>query len=77
MVRVFLLLTLNIFHTFSSASIVDSEQVNVSWAETFCLSLVVRYSRHPLSRTPRGSLKKFEIANVLDIQSVVNHLKYQ
>ena len=30
-VLVFLLLTLNIFHTFSSAFIVDFEQVNVSW----------------------------------------------
>ena len=28
---VFLLVTLNIFHTFSSISIVDFEQVNVSW----------------------------------------------
>ena len=27
----FLLLTLNIFHTFSSVSIVDFEQVNVGW----------------------------------------------
>ena len=30
-VLVFLLLTLNIFHTFSSVSIVDFEQVDVSW----------------------------------------------
>ena len=28
---VFLLLTLNIFHTFSKVSIVEFEQVNVSW----------------------------------------------
>ena len=28
---VFLLYTMNIFHTFSSASIVDLEQVNVNW----------------------------------------------
>ena len=31
-VLVFLLLTLNIFHTFSSVSIVDFQQVNGSWA---------------------------------------------
>ena len=31
-VLVFLLLTLNIFHTFSSVSIVDFELVNLSWA---------------------------------------------
>ena len=30
-VLVFLLLTLYIFHTFSSVSIVDFEQVDVSW----------------------------------------------
>ena len=30
-VLVFLLLTLNIFHTFFSISIVEFEQVNVSW----------------------------------------------
>ena len=30
-VLVFLLLTLNIFHSFFSASIVDFEQVNVCW----------------------------------------------
>ena len=30
-VLVFLLLTLNIFHTFFSVSIVDFEQANVSW----------------------------------------------
>ena len=30
-VVVFLMLTLNIFHTFSSVSIVDFEQVNISW----------------------------------------------
>ena len=30
-VLVFLLLTLKIFHTFFSVSIVDFEQVNVSW----------------------------------------------
>ena len=33
-VLVFLLLTLNIFHTFSSASTVDFEQVNSSWTTT-------------------------------------------
>ena len=31
---VFLLLTLNIFYTFFSVSIVDFEQVNVSWVTT-------------------------------------------
>ena len=31
LVLVFLLLTLNIFHTFSSISIVEVEQVNMSW----------------------------------------------
>ena len=31
MIVVFLLLTLNIFHIFSSASIVDFEQLNVNW----------------------------------------------
>ena len=30
-VLVFLMLTLNIFHTFFSVSLVDFEQVNVSW----------------------------------------------
>ena len=30
-VLVFLLLTLNIFHTFSTVILVDIEQVNVSW----------------------------------------------
>ena len=30
----FLLLTLNIFHTFSTVFIVDFEQVNVSWVLT-------------------------------------------
>ena len=30
-VLVFLLLTLNIFHTFSSVSIVDFKKVNISW----------------------------------------------
>ena len=33
-VLVFLLLTLNIFHTFSSVSIADFEQVNISWGPT-------------------------------------------
>ena len=31
----FLLLTLNIFHTFSAVSIVDFEQVNVNWDCSF------------------------------------------
>ena len=30
-VLMFLMLTLNIFHTFSSVSVVDFEQVNVIW----------------------------------------------
>ena len=30
-VLVFLMLTLNIFHTFFSVSLVDFEEVNVSW----------------------------------------------
>ena len=30
-VLVFLLLTLNIFHNFSNVSIVDFEQVNITW----------------------------------------------
>ena len=34
-VMVFLLLTLNIFDTFLSDSIIDFEQVNVSWEEPF------------------------------------------
>ena len=33
-VLVFLLLTLNIIHTFSSVSIIEFEQVNVSWEVT-------------------------------------------
>ena len=38
---VFLLLTLNIFHTFSVVSIVDVEQVNVSWVtRTNCNEMV-------------------------------------
>ena len=32
-VLVFLLLTLNVFHSFFSASIVDFEQVNVCWVK--------------------------------------------
>ena len=36
-ILMFLLLTMNIFHTFSSVSIVDFEQVNVSWDVT-CLN---------------------------------------
>ena len=32
---VFLLLTMNIFHTFFSVSVVDFEQVNVSWVSCF------------------------------------------
>ena len=34
-ILVFLLLTLNIFHTFSSISIVDFERINVSWVVSF------------------------------------------
>ena len=34
-VMVFLLLTLNIFDTFLSDSIIDLEQVNLSWEEPF------------------------------------------
>ena len=33
-VLVFLLLPLNIFHTFSAVSIVDFEQASISWAST-------------------------------------------
>ena len=32
--KMFLLLTLNIFHTFSNVSLVDLEQVNDSWVTT-------------------------------------------
>ena len=42
MVLVFLLLTLDIFHTpFSNVSIVDFEQVNISWVVTRCMSFSV------------------------------------
>ena len=34
-VLVFLLLTLNIFHTIFIVSIVDFEQVNINWVVTF------------------------------------------
>ena len=33
----FLLLTLNIFHTFSGVSIVDFEQGNVNWVSALCI----------------------------------------
>ena len=36
-VLVFLLLTLNIFHTFFSASIVDFDQVNARAIKSFCI----------------------------------------
>ena len=36
-VLVFLLLTLNIFHTFFSASIVDFDQVNAGAIKSFCI----------------------------------------
>ena len=38
-VQVFLLITLNIFHGFHSASIVDFEQVNVNWEATTSVDL--------------------------------------
>ena len=34
-ILVFLLLTLKIFHTFSSVTIVDFEQINVNWVVSF------------------------------------------
>ena len=44
-VQVFLLITLDIFHTFFSASIVDFEQVNVNWEATtsFDLNIDIPY----------------------------------
>ena len=42
-VLVFLLLTLNIFHTFSSASMVDFEKVKVNWEGIYILMIVLRY----------------------------------
>ena len=43
---IFLLLTLNIFTTFSSVSIIDFEQVNVSWIITnFIIKVYMRTSR--------------------------------
>ena len=45
-VLMFLLLTFNIFHTFSSVSIVDFEQVNVTWAFSYFIeNIFVRASK--------------------------------
>ena len=38
--KVLLLLPLNIFHTFSKVSLVDSEQVNISWESNPCTLLL-------------------------------------
>ena len=44
-VLVFLLLTLNIFHFFFSVSIVDFEQVNVSWLGLYQTSMMELFSK--------------------------------
>ena len=45
-VLVFLLLTLNTFHTFSSASIVDFDQLNDSWVIFWCFYINFEHNRH-------------------------------
>ena len=68
----FLLLTMNIFHTFFSVSIADFEQVNVSWASDIYLYYVQCKSDAYLESSRTFTTDIFWILNT-HMQIISNH----